>query len=271
MAAIKWIIEDHASGVSYPEPVLSSLEEIPVIVFGDWQGDTDLRQAALLGIRHVSGPKAWGAYQAAQIIVEMKDIHGLPTQEVASRLGLRPTEVTRRYRAYRALEQMENHEEFGHYARPQLFALFHEAIANVPIKDWLGWNEQESRFDNAASLELFYGLISPSGDEDPQPRAKITTYQEVRELRNIVGHPEAYRVLVDNSKSFMDALVIARQGELSKSWIQDIINALRALKAMGIEELKQLDQKSLQLLERLETLVKERISDYRRVSGEDGI
>lgn len=59
LAALRWIAEDYEAGVSVPDQVRTSLENVPVIVVEDADADP-IFQAALMGVRHVSGIKDWG-------------------------------------------------------------------------------------------------------------------------------------------------------------------------------------------------------------------
>jgi hypothetical protein len=121
LAALKWIAEDEAAGVSIPQSVKDVLQQIPVIIV---EGDTDgLFQRALMGVRHVSGIDQWGGYQRAKLVVELRDDFGLEPGEVAERLGMKANEVNRRYRAFKALQQMQKDEEYSDVARPEMYPM----------------------------------------------------------------------------------------------------------------------------------------------------
>jgi len=236
LAALKWISEDHQAGVDVSSDVIAVLSAVPVIVV---EGDaTDLFKHALMGVRHVSGIDQWGGYQRAKLVVELKDEFELETGEVADRLGMDAKEVNRRYRAFKALQQMQDDEEFGAWAKPELYPLFHEAISLPVVREWLGWNETTLQFTKPEEREQFYSLISPESEDDHKHNAKITTYGEVRELKHIVGNSEARAVLLDPARSFLDALTIAKRQELSKNWLASIAAAIDALTRISVLELQ---------------------------------
>ena len=105
LAALRWIDEDHAAGVEVPPQALSVLDSIPVIVLPD--GEDESVYLSIMGIRHVSGIRQWGPYQRAKLVTELRDRYGLEPADVAERIGMSTQEVNRRYRAFKALGQMQ--------------------------------------------------------------------------------------------------------------------------------------------------------------------
>lgn len=263
LAAVKWILNDHAAGANVPEHILVSITNLPVIVVEEEEPD-DAFRASLMGIRHVSGIKQWGGYQRSKLVVTMRDDLGLEAPEVAGRLAMRTQEVNRRYRAYRALQQMQEDEEYGGYADSSMYPLFHEALALPIVREWLEWNEETNQFENPDTLNQFYDLITPHTDDDGNElSAKINTFAQVRALRSILPKPESRRVLFDPSHSFQDAVSIAKQEEFAREWVADILSAIRAMEMLSVEKLKNLDEDGIALITRLSEVVNERLQDHR--------
>lgn len=261
-AAVRWVLEDHEAGVNVDEVVLKSLEQLPVIIAEEGAPDQIFR-ASLMGIRHVSGIKQWGGYQRAKLVVSMRDDLNLEAPEIAERLGLSTQEVNRRYRAFKALQQIQEDEEYGAYAKPSMYAMFHEAVSLPIVRDWLAWDDAESKFEDIDNRNEFYDLITPFFDEDGnESPPKITSYSQVRELRSILSKPEAKRILLDPHQSFQDAINIAKQEEFSRLWATDVSSAIRSLEVFGIQELKRLTPEDIELLKKLKDLTEERLSDY---------
>jgi hypothetical protein len=262
LTAVKWILEDQQAGVHVDESVLASIAKLPVVVAEQDAADEAFR-ASLMGIRHVSGTKEWGGYQRAKLIVDMRDKLKLDAAEVAGRLGLSAHEVNRRFRAFKALQQMQEDEEYGDYALPTMYPLFHEAVSLPIVRTWLDWHDDTNQFANSDNLVQFYDLITPFEEDSGVSREpKIQTYSQVRELRNILAKPEAKRILLDPTRSFQDALTSSRQEEISRLWVSEVGAAIQSLETMGIKELKTLNQEDVDLLEKLERVVQERIADH---------
>lgn len=154
LVALKWIESDQNAGASVSESVLETLKAVPVVVVPNDDKDPALREA-LMGIRHVSGIKQWGGYQRAQLVATLKDKYKLESTKIAQRLGMSSNEVNRRYRGFKALRQMMEHDEFGDAARSTMYPIFHEAVSLPTVRDWLGWSEETAKFTKADELAQF--------------------------------------------------------------------------------------------------------------------
>jgi hypothetical protein len=264
IAALRWIAEDDAAGVNIPENVRATLNAVPVIIV---EGEGGLEHRALMGVRHVSGISQWGGYQRAKLVVELRDVFSLDSSEVAERLAMSVQEVNRRYRAFRALQQMRDNEEFGAYAEPQMYPLFHEAVSLPGVREWLGWDDSTTRFSNDAECEHFYSLLVPQESEDGGEReAKITTYHEVRQLREILGNTEAKLVLHDPGRSFLEAVTIANREQLSKSWLAQVAAAIEALKRVSVLELISWSAEDRAEIEKLIATATELLRNYEKLN-----
>lgn len=257
VASLKLIQRDVDEGLLDDEDEVFEhlFEHVPCIVVQE--GEEEYFRHILMGIRHVGGIKEWGGYQSAKLIQELRDDFALDSQEVAGRIGLSVQECNRRYRAIKALKQMEANEDFGSYARPDMYPIFHEAVSLPKVREWLGWNPDKFRFEDDSELEDFYQLITPTEQEDGSGKPKepkIRTYSDVRELRNILQNGEATRVLLDDSASFFDAVTIARSQEQSKRWRKDVANAVNALETIPFTAVKSFTDEDRALLSKIAEL-----------------
>ena len=85
------------------------------------------------------------------------------------------------------------------------------------VREWMNWDESKAAFVNAETVEQFYQLMTGSETEDGEQREpKITTYAQVRELRNILASAEAKRLLLDPARTYLDAVSVAKRDDLSK-------------------------------------------------------
>ena len=126
--AIRWLLDDCKGGSPIPQSLVDSFNKLPVIKLAS-SDENESIQKIIMGLRHVSGIKQWGGYQRARLIVEMVDKHGYVISEGAKVIGMSPREALRRYRAFKALEQMQQDDEFGDYSSPNMYRLFHEAVS----------------------------------------------------------------------------------------------------------------------------------------------
>jgi len=193
--AVKALVNDYLQGVvDLPEDVVASLQELEVLVLpstGD-RSEDEHAEMVLQGIRHVSGPKEWGAYQRARFVVQLHDSRGQDFQSIRALLGIGPRVTVRMYRAFKALRAMFDDEAYGELARPQLFSHFDEAVKSPAIRDWLGWNEAVCEFTNKANLELFYSWLLPHpGEDDEEEAPRLETHFDVRKLGKFITNDTA--------------------------------------------------------------------------------
>ncbi len=207
-AALKTILSDYQGGALDLTPEkLETIQTVSAIEILGTDAERLNYQKTLMAIRHVAGIREWGPYQQARLVVEMYDLEEGAFGPVAKRIGIGPREVARRYRASKALEQMEKDEEFGDRAEPRLYAFFHEAVSQPKVRDWLKFSDATYTAEDADSRRLFYELLSPrpTGEVMLPPKLQNAT-QQVRQLKDIVDKPIPLKVLADPERSFEDAV-----------------------------------------------------------------
>ncbi|WP_121208789.1 ParB N-terminal domain-containing protein [Rhodococcus pyridinivorans] len=239
--ALKLLEQEHAGGVDFPRTVTETFANVPVLVAND-ASDDDLM--AIMGIRHVGGPKEWGGYQSALLVYQLVEQAKLTPREVASRLGLTVNEVNRRHRAFSALSQMIVDEDYGDRVSPEMYPLFHEAVGQPAVREWLGWSASDREFTHEENRELFYSwLVSDEGSP------KIRSYTEIRELKLILDNEDALVALKDDDQSFSDALAVVRADAKAARWLPNVKSALASLNEMGSDTIEALDADSLAILD----------------------
>ncbi|WP_317929078.1 ParB N-terminal domain-containing protein [Halioxenophilus sp. WMMB6] len=153
----------------FPQSLIDKSSSINVILVNGTEPEIQDYSRRLMGIRHVSGPKQWGAYQSSKLINDMFD-SGQEYKEIGALLGMRPKEVQKKHEAYLCFHQMKRDPKYGCFAEPSLFSLFVEASgANKFFKyEWLGWDDDLKEFTHTDNLHRLYDAISQSGTEKPE-------------------------------------------------------------------------------------------------------
>ena len=124
----------------------------------------------LQGIRHIGGIRDWMPAQQGKLVADQIDKEGLSLSEAGQRFGLSAQAVGRRYRSYKALQQMREDEEFQSKAENKFYSLFEEAIRDKNVKGWLSWDDEAKRFENLDNLKQFYSWICPDEEREGQER-----------------------------------------------------------------------------------------------------
>jgi hypothetical protein len=208
LAAIKTLLTDATGGaLDLKEETFSSIKSFSVIELIGTDEERLTYQKTLMAIRHVAGIREWGPYQQARLVVEMFENEQNTFGAVAQRIGITAREVGRRYRASKALEQMEKDDEFGEYAEPRLYSFFHEAVSQPKVREWLAFSDQTYTAENHEARRVFYELLSPSEINGIKRPPKLqNASQQVRQLKDIVDKPVPLKILSDPEKPFDDAV-----------------------------------------------------------------
>jgi hypothetical protein len=248
VASLQSILKEYSEGVrELTAAQKSSFSKIPCAVLKS--SGTSLKHAEriIMGIRHIAGPKEWGAYQQALLVSELKDDDELEFKEIGETLGISSVEAARRYRAIGALKQMEEDELFSKKAEPAYYRLFHELVALPEVRKRFGWDWEESSFIDVDKARQFFELICGDGKSDP----KIKTYSDVRKLRSVVGNPKAEDSLFDSEEPLSEAIRIGEQGRRSVSAPDLLTEAKTSLAGIGVLEAQKLRKKDIALIDEL--------------------
>ncbi len=273
VAAMRWLQKDSKSGgVSVSRELLKSFGQLPVVIIDPDVAGYERLQRVLMGLRHVSGTKEWGGYQRAKLVVELVEREELSISDAAKSIGMSSYEAKRRYRASKALDQMQQDEEFGSYATPRMYILFHEAVAQPKIREWLGWDEDRFEFANDENRHEFYRLLIPRRLEDdeeaPRPaEPKVRTYLNVRNLKEVIGNVEAEESLLDPTQPFTDALAISKAAA-SSNWVPRLKAAIQALNRIPVATMRRLTKSEIQPMLELYSSLKERLEDWKNLTSE---
>ena len=153
---------------SYLKAILDSTNEIEVLVY---EGSKNKDIAWILqGIRHIGGIRDWMPAQQGKLVADQIDNEGLTLSEAGQMFGLSAQAVGRRYRSYKALQQMRSDEEFQNKAENKYYSLFEEAVRQNDVKKWLSWDDDEKRFTNTNNLKQFYSWICPDEERENKER-----------------------------------------------------------------------------------------------------
>lgn len=239
-AAVKILLQDYQAGAAnITAPVLESLQHLPIVeIVGSDQERGDY-QKTLMAIRHVAGIREWGPYQQAKLVVELYEGQEHAFGPVAQRIGISAKEVARRYRASKALAQMENDEEFGEYAAPRLYAFFHEAVSQPKVRDWLKFSDVSYNAEDPVSRRIFYELMSPREVGEGTLPAKLQSASvQVRQLKDIVDKELPLSILADAERPFDEAVKAAdTENPIDEKGLleQSFGLALQALRRPGLD------------------------------------
>jgi hypothetical protein len=252
LAAIRKIVREALNPEQ--DELVQSLQTLNVLVYTPTEDPEQdrINETILQGIRHISGPKEWGAYQKAHLIVQLHDTLRQSWTEIGQRLGLGARVVGRYYRAYKALRQMMDDEEFGPKAKPRLFSLFDEALKSNAIKEWLGWSEELWQFTNAERRPTFYGLLV--GDLEGERGPEITNPQQMRQFGETLASKKVgvLERFIEGELTIERAVSLTKIEPITVPLRDSLRTFLQALEKFPASLLTTITEEDLQVFERIE-------------------
>src|ERR1035437_3040755 len=248
VASLKSILKEEGEGVIELTPAQrASFSKIPCAVLKSSGSTLKHAERIIMGIRHIAGPKEWGAYQQALLVSELKDDEDLEFKDIGETLGISSVEAARRYRAIGALKQMEEDELFGKKAESAFYRLFHELVALPEVRARFGWSWDKNAFVDMEKARQFFELICGDGKTEP----KVKTYSDVRKLKSVVGHPKAEDSLFDTDEPLSEAIRIGEQGRKSVDASDLLDEAKASLAGIGLLQAQKLTTKDMAVIDEL--------------------
>jgi len=257
LAAIESLLDDHDTGRdTLSEDLLNQLRVLDVLVLETSAAEALKDQWLLQGLRHISGVKGWGPYQRARALRTLTEEMGLDLSRAADTLGIGKVRAARALQALQALEAMSDDQEYGDFARPDMFSYFEEIMRRPAVRDnFLNWERNEGRFLNEENLELLYRWITP----DEQGDRKISRALDIRDLADIVVDEDALAEFKRPSGTMGRALALTREYELP-DWQSPLRLAYEALEGMPADSLEDLSDEQVELIGRLISLAQRRLN-----------
>ncbi|MFD9252079.1 hypothetical protein [Streptomyces bottropensis] len=257
IAACKTLMQQHLNGEKTLDPhVFESIENPSVLVLAQPDAaEARLDQWVIQGIRHISGIRPWGAYQAAKTIEAMITKLGYAEGDVAGALSISVQRVRRSMRVLGALQQMSETEYYGEFAGPETYTYFDEALKRPAVRSWLGWSNDQMAFDEDEKLEQFYIWITP--DDELDGRRRIPVAESIRKLDSVLKDSAALDVLNQPGNTIDDALrVVAPQ--TPPDWTEPLQRAIKALDTVPISDLENMTDDNFELISKLIDLAERR-------------
>ncbi|MCX4170688.1 MULTISPECIES: hypothetical protein [Paraburkholderia] len=248
VAALKSLLKECEEGViALTTTQKKSYSKVPCAVLKSAGKDLKHAERVIMGIRHIAGPREWGAYQQALLVAELKDDEDLDFKEIGNMLGISSVEAARRYRAIAALKFMEQDELYGDKAEPNFYRLLHEMVSSPEVRERFGWSHEQNTFIDVELAREFFQLLTGDAKHDP----KLMTYSDVRRLKLIVGNQLAVASLLDPDQGLVEAIRIAEHGKVAATPGEILAEILKSLSRISVSQAKAFTSKELAVLEQI--------------------
>ena len=178
--------------------MLNSVREIPCLEYVGTEAD-----AAWIfqGLRHITGISEWSAYNKAKLLVEQMEREELNLTEAGKRFGLTAFGAGQWVRGYYAFKQGREESDYIREVDERSYPYFQELFSrsSAAVRDWLEWNEEESKFKNVLNFNEFVSWLYPRPtDEDGADargdfeKRRLTARDDVRQIAFLVKNSDKY-------------------------------------------------------------------------------
>jgi len=266
VAALKWLLDLHEAGKeTFSEKQLNSFKGFEVLLLDDQLAPQTARWI-IPGLRHVSGIKEWGPYQKARMVFELRET-GKTAQEVAQSLGLSTREANQLWRAYLALEQMGQDEEYGEYAEPRLYSYFEEVFKRPNVREWLGWDDEQQKFTEDTKLREFYGWMKGEKTDDGElGQPKLPEARSIRELSRVLEDPKGLAVFRSSDGDLPRALARV-EADHQIEFAPTVLMCETILGSLSPDRLRRMTASDIGTLKALRTRIDQLLEDRARLGG----
>jgi len=160
ICAAKLIAPIGMGGAEVGQQVLGSVKSIPCLEYVGTEAD-----AAWIfqGLRHITGISEWSAYNKAKLLVEQMEHEHLNLTEAGRRFGLSAFGAGQWVRGYYAFKQAREESDYISEVDERSYPYFQELFSrsSAPVREWLGWNEEEYKFKSPLNFNEFVGWLYP--------------------------------------------------------------------------------------------------------------
>ncbi|ANQ51576.1 AAA family ATPase [Flammeovirga sp. MY04] len=217
IATLKVLQEDYNVGIDIGNLDPSIFSKVPVVIYEEKSsGEHEI----IMGLKHISGNKRWAPLNQAQLIYDLFYDKNLTEHEIHNSLGITIHSVRRNIRTLSLIQEYKK-SDFQDQFKPDMFAIFREAISSTSIKDWLKWDDFSKKAIDARNLERFFSWISESanyqvitnefGEEEEEENLlppAITKSTEIPTLAKIINDEQAIWEL-EKTRSINDAYSVS--------------------------------------------------------------
>ncbi|MDM8562174.1 AAA family ATPase, partial [Candidatus Marithioploca araucensis] len=203
VATLKYLQSEYEQkGIELGQLNSDIFRKVPVVLYTD---SDEMHHLTLMALKHISGNKKWGEWNQAKLLDTMHSTYGISEEEICKRVAISKVELRRSLRALSFLQQYQA-SDYGDQFKENKFPLFREIVRNRALKEWLAWDDDEYKSQNAHNCEFLFSLISTEpqdrydddenvsyGDAHLEPA--LVTRDDIRLLGEIINDEKALEQL----------------------------------------------------------------------------
>lgn len=267
IAAIKSLLNLETIGkINLTEPQKKNFRTIDVLRVKNMPGN--LHNILIPGIRHISGIKAWGAYQKAVLVNRLKE-SGIDDDQISNMLGIPKATVKQTKRSFYLFEMAKSSEGLEYIIKPKDYSYFEEAMKSPSIRNWLDIKDTPLECGN---LEHFGLLLSwmfgkyneTTGENDPP---KLPEAKSMRKFANLLleENNRFYQVFINTNKTIDEIDFEIKTSRPNTNWKDAIENLRHEFEIMPFVTIQSFQEEDLELIEKMMDFIKEKVTAIKKL------
>lgn len=233
ICAAKMSLQGGLNGSTLPNEIMDSFRKIPCLEYVGTEKDAAW---ILQGLRHITGVIDWSSFNKAKLLVEQMEKEELSLTETGRRFGLSAYGAGQWMRGYYAFKQAREESDYITEVDERAYTYCQELFSrsSAPVREWMGWNESERRFDSILNLNEFIGWIYPrpedseEGAEQPLgdwERRIVKSQDDIRQIAYLIREDkeafEVFRRTKDIERAYGES--VARRWEKKARETYDMV------------------------------------------------
>ena len=177
------------------------------------------------GLRHISGIVEWSSYNKAKLLVEQMESESLGLTEVGRRFGLSPFGAGQWVRGFYAFKQAKQESDYLAEVDERSYLFFQELFSrsSIKVREWLDWDEENHKFNNALNFNEFVSWIYPKPDGDDAgtalgdfERRRLLRRDDIRALAGLIESDDSSFQQFRTGQALPDVLALAAAKEIQR-------------------------------------------------------
>lgn len=195
--------EDNSINLGDLNPAIFT--KIPITYYEDIQDET--HHLILMGLKHISGNKKWGAYNEALLVRNLQTQHNMTNDAIIKSLAINKSELIKILRTLALIDKYRK-SEFGDQFKSSMYSIFQSFTSAPKIRYWLDLDD-DMNISNRVNSDRLFSWISDTQELDEETGdiqefdRLISTSTEAKNLAKIIDDEKALEEM-EEQKSFAD-------------------------------------------------------------------
>jgi AAA15 family ATPase/GTPase len=188
----------------------SIFKKIPITYYEDVKNE--IHHLTVMGLKHISGNKKWGAYNEALLVRNLQIQHNMSNDNIIKSLAISKQELIKILRTLALIDKYKK-SEFGDQFKSSMYSIFQSFTSAPKIRYWLDLDD-DNKINNSINSDRLFYWISEIEDVDEETgdtiklEKLISTSSEAKSLAKIIDDEKAIEEM-EEQKSFAKGYAIS--------------------------------------------------------------